>query len=268
MDDHDKHQFFRYQNHQLAYRKLGTGSRVALAFHGFGQTSVVYAPLAEVVGDVYTIYAIDLFLHGGSKRANTDCLQKNEWFDCITAFLADRQIARFSLIGYSLGGRFALTLAECLADRLDELILLAPDGIRFSRWYGVATQSMAGRAVFRYAMRHLSVLHRVGQGLVGLGVLRPSLLRFAEVSLATPEQRKLVYDAWTQFRHVKPDLTRIANELTQHAVPTHLIAGIHDQLVPASYLLPLTRLLDGYTLTQLPTGHNRLIEKSATVLLT
>lgn len=268
MNDQPDSQFFRYQNTQLAYRQLGTGSRVALAFHGFGQTGVVYVPLAAAVGDVYTIYAIDLFLHGGSKRDDTGYLLEKEWCGCITAFLADQQIDRFSLIGYSLGGRFALTLAACMANRIDRLILMAPDGIRFSRWYGLATQSATGRAVFQYAMRHLPVLHRVGRGLVGLGLLRPSLLRFAEVSLATPDQRQLVYDAWTLFRQVKPDLKRIADELARYAVPVHLIVGIYDQIVPASYLFPLIRLLDRYTLTQLPTGHNRLIDKSAAVLTT
>jgi pimeloyl-ACP methyl ester carboxylesterase len=267
MNDQREPYLFHHQAYQLAYRQLGTGSQIALAFHGFGQTGIVYSPLAAAGGEVYTIYAIDLFLHGDSKRANTGYLLKKEWCDCIAAFLTDRQIDRFSVVGYSLGGRFALTLAEYFADRIDKLVLMAPDGIQFSRWYGLATQSMVGRAVFQYAMRQLPVLHRVGQGLVRLGLLRPALLRFAEVSLATSAQRQLVYDAWIQFRHIKPDLNRIADELTRRDVHVHLIAGIYDQIVPASYLLRLIRLLDRYTLTLLPTGHNRLIEKSAAVFV-
>lgn len=244
---------------------MGAGPRIAVAFHGFGQTSVVYAPLAAAIGDVYTIYAVNLFLHGDSKRTDSTHLVKQDWCDCISAFLDKEQIERFTVMGYSLGGRFALVLAECFASRLDELVLMAPDGIRFSRWYGLATQSTAGRAVFAFAMRHLPLLHWFGKGLVGLRLLRPSLLRFAEVSLATPKQRQLVYDAWTQFRRIKPDLRRIADELTYHEVTTQLIVGIYDQVVPASYLAPLTRLLSQYTLTQLPAGHNRLIDRSAVV---
>jgi len=266
MNDQRVTQLFHFRRQQLAYQRLGTGPRIALAFHGFGQTSMVYAPLAAALGDVYTIYAIDLFLHGDSKRADSTYLATEDWCDCINAFLVEQQIDRFTVMGYSLGGRFALVLVECFASRLDMLVLMAPDGIRFSRWYGLATQSTIGRALFGLAMRHLPVLHRVGRGLIGLRLLRPSLLRFAEVSLATPEQRQLVYDAWTQFRRIKPNLPRIADALTRYKVPAQLIVGSYDQIVPASYLLPLTRLLAQYTLTQLPTGHNRLIDKSAAVL--
>ncbi len=266
MNDQPATQLFHFRRQQLAYQRLGAGPRVALAFHGFGQTSMVYAPLAAALGDVYTIYAIDLFLHGDSKRADSTHLAKKDWCGCIDAFLAEQQIDRFTVMGYSLGGRFALVLAEYFASRLDALLLMAPDGIRFSRWYGLATQSSVGCALFGFAMRHLPVLHRVGRGLVGLRLLRPSLLRFAEVSLSTAEQRQLVYEAWTQFRQIKPDLSRIADELTRYKVPTRLIVGSYDQIVPASYLLPLTRLLTQYTLTQLPTGHSRLIDKSAAVL--
>ncbi len=266
MNDQPVTQLFYFRRQQLAYQRLGTGPRIALAFHGFGQTSGVYAPLAAALGDVYTIYAIDLFLHGGSKRADSTHLAKEDWCDCIDAFLTGQQIDRFTVMGYSLGGRFALVLAEYFASRLDALVLMAPDSIRFSYWYGLATQSTVGRSVFGLAMRHLPVLHRVGQALVRLQLLRPSLLRFAEVSLSTPEQRQLVYDAWIQFRQIKPDLLRIAHDLTRHKVPIQLIVGSYDQIVPATYLLPLTRLLTQYTLTQLPTGHNRLIDKSAAVL--
>ncbi len=266
MNDQPATRFFRYRNQQLAYQRMGAGPRMALAFHGFGQTSGVYAPLAAALGNVYTIYAIDLFLHGASKRADSTHLVNEDWCACIGAFLAEQQIDRFTVMGYSLGGRFALVLAECFASRLDALVLMAPDGIRFSRWYGLATQSTVGRALFGFAMRHLPVLHRVGRGLVGLRLLRPSLLRFAEVSLSTGEQRQLVYDVWTQFRRIKPDLLRVADELTRHKVATRLIVGSYDQIVPASYLLPLIRLLTQYTLIQLPTGHNRLIDKSAAVL--
>lgn len=266
MNNQPATQLFHFQRQQLAYQRSGTGPRVALAFHGFGQTSVVYESFAAALGDVYTIYAIDLFLHGGSKRTDSTHLVKEDWCACIGAFLAEQQIDRFTVMGYSLGGRFALVLSECFASRLDALVLMAPDGIRFSRWYGLATRSTGGRALFGFAMRHLPVLHQVGRGLVGLRLLRPSLLRFAEVSLSTPEQRQLVYDAWTQFRRIKPDLARIADELLQHKVSTQLIVGSYDQIVPASYLLPLIRLLTQYTLTQLQTGHNRLIDKSAAVL--
>lgn len=255
---------FEFEDSRLTYSVFGNGPAILLAFHGFGQSHRVFQPLVNTVGDRFTILAIDLFLHGsryvGSHKAGNPLLTKTDWQRLLRAFLRERTIDRFSLMGFSLGGRFALATVEAFADRLDELILIAPDGITRSFWYRLATTSGTGRSLFRFVLRRLPLLHSIGHGLVRLELLNRTAMRFAEISLATPEQRDLVYQTWTQFRLIRPDLIKVSSQLNQRPVWVQFMTGAFDRIVPGWYMLPLTDRLRRYELTVLKTGHNHLIE--------
>jgi pimeloyl-ACP methyl ester carboxylesterase len=127
-------------------------------------------------------------------------------------------------------------------------------------WYSLATATRAGRGLFRYVLRHLLTLNRLGHALVWIGLLNRTAMRFAELSLSTPEQRKLVYDTWIEFRRIAPDIDRIATLLNQHPVRVRFFTGSFDRIVPGAFVTPLTDQLQQYELTILKTGHNHLIE--------
>ena len=146
---------FLFEGNRLAYRRYGTGESVLIAFHGFGQSSQVYKSFNTLAGNQFTVFAMDLFSHGNSQYVSRELLTKTDWQRLIGAFLQDQTIQRFSLAGFSLGGRFALATVEAFADRLDQLILIAPDGITRNGWYSLATNSGAGRRLFRYLLRDL-----------------------------------------------------------------------------------------------------------------
>lgn len=255
-----KVQKIEVEGNQLAYQTIGDGPAILLAFHGFGQSSQVFRGLEGTLGGQYTLFAVDLFFHGESKYRGNHLLTKVVWQGLIGAFLQEKNIERFGLMGYSLGGRFALATVEAFADRIDQLILIAPDGITRSSWYQLATGSSAGRWLFRYFLWHLTALNRLGHLLTRLGLLNRTAMRFAELSLGTPEQRERVYQSWTQFRLISPDLIRVAAWLNTHPVRVRFFTGAFDRIVPGSYVLPLTKQLRHYELTVLRTGHNRLIE--------
>lgn len=255
-------QFFESHRGRVAFRTFGNGPAVMLAFHGFGQDSTAYVPFHQL-GDEFTVYAIDLFLHGESQGTPGPLLTKADWQQLIGDFLHVQDIDRFLLVGFSLGGRFALTVLEAFANRIDQLWLIAPDGITRSVWYRAATTTPAGRWLFRSGLRHLSALNRVGHALVQMGLLNRTAMRFAELSLATPEQRKMVYDTWTQFRRIRPDLNAVADLLNTHSVTVRFFTGAFDRIVPGRYILPLTNRLRQYKLTVLKTGHTHLIEQLA-----
>ncbi|SOD95966.1 alpha/beta fold hydrolase [Spirosoma fluviale] len=253
-------QQFTFQDSRITYQKFGNGPVILLAFHGFGQSSHVFKTLENSTQGQFTIFAIDLFFHGNSHYLGHQLLTKAVWCQLIGQFLQAHAIDRFSLMGFSLGGRFALVTAEAFANRLDQLILIAPDGITRNGWYLLATSSVVGRALFRYVMHHLSMLSTFGHLLTRLGFLNKTIMRFAEISLATPEQRALVYRSWTQFRLIRPNLNAIAKTLREHSVQVRFFTGAFDRIIPGSYILPLTDQLPHYELTVLKTGHNRLIE--------
>lgn len=259
---------FEFENNQLAFRRLGHGKSMLLAFHGFGQTGQVFTELEKTLGERYTILAVDLFFHGGSRYEASQLLTKSYWQKMLNAFLNSEHVDQFSLLGFSMGGRFALVTAECFSDRVDELFLIAPDGVTRSIWYELATTTSAGRWLFQYVLAHLSVLSTVGHLLTRLGLLNRTVMRFAELSLGTSDQRDLVYKSWIQFRFIRPDLKRISQLLNQQAIAVHFFIGAFDRIIPGRYILPLTRGLSQYQLTVLRTGHNRLIELTGAKLST
>ncbi len=256
-------QFFDCHRGRVAFRVFGNGPAVMLAFHGFGQDNTAYQSFQNQPDNGFTVYAVDLFLHGKSQLTSGSLLTKADWQQLIHDFLQEQGINRFSLVGFSLGGRFSLATLEAFADRIDQLWLIAPDGITRSFWYRLATQSGTGRWLFRYTLQHLSVLNQVGHALVRAGLLNRTAMRFAELSLATPQQRQLVYDTWTQFRHIRPNIDAIAALLNNCPVHVRFFTGAFDRIVPGHYILPLTDRLRQYDLTVLKTGHTHLIEQVA-----
>ncbi|CAN5589082.1 hypothetical protein BH09BAC4_BH09BAC4_10720 [soil metagenome] len=254
---------FLFEGNRLSYQKQGTGRSMLLAFHGFGQSSLAYKSFNSLAGNQFTVFAIDLFFHGNSQYVSRKLLTKSDWQRLIGAFLQDQSIHRFSLIGFSLGGRFALATVEAFADRLDQLILIAPDGITRNGWYSLATNSGVGRWLFRYLLRHLPMLTAIGHTMTQLGLLNRTVMRFAEISLGTSEQRDLVYRSWTQFRLIHPSLKTIDNLLDTYPVQVRFFTGAFDRLVPGTYISPLTKRLRHYELTVFKTGHNHLIELTA-----
>ena len=157
MTDADDVLFFNHEGNRLAYYKVGYGPATLVAFHGFGQSGRVFQPLDETIGHRFTVFAVDLFFHGNSQYTSRQLLTKTDWQRLIGAFLDGQGVDRFSLMGFSLGGRFALATAEAFASQLDQLILIAPDGVTRTSWYWAATTTRLGRWLFRHGLRHLSV---------------------------------------------------------------------------------------------------------------
>lgn len=247
--------------------KLSDGPVPLLAFHGIGQNHRVFEPLARALEGRYSVYAFDLFFHGTPPVSTSDdVLTKQRYREIILVFLQQHQIERFSVIGFSMGGRFALATAEAFSQRIQELILLAPDGITISPWYRLATSTGWGRRLFRYVLKHMPVLHRLGQFFSSTGLINRSVLRFAESTLATPEQRESVYNAWVYFRKLYFDHRKLSKLLNNQPIRTRFFVGYFDQVLPVSFIAPLTRRLQSYELTVLKTGHNRLIEKVAKII--
>lgn len=258
--------YFSFEHYRIAYRLFGHGPTPLLAFHGFGQSSHVFLPLEQINGHQFTVYAPDLFFHGDSQYAADQLLTKTDWQRLLTAFLRTHRIHSFSVMGFSLGGRFALTTAELFSERITGLYLIAPDGITRNFWYDLATRTRLGRGLFRYVLHHLSVLTNLGHSLTKLGLLNRTVMRFVEHSISTPAQRQLVYQVWTQTRLIWPTTNNLGHTLGRKAVPVCVFLGAFDRIIPGRYVHPLLRHLLTYRLTVFKTGHNRLIELTASEL--
>ena len=111
----------------------GKGPKLLVCFHGFGESAAEFSCLEPSLGDIYTLVAIDLPFHG-STRWNGEVFDQEIVRHLAEKILEHYQLSIFSVLGYSLGGRVALSLVEALPQQVQQLILVAPDGVRDTFW--------------------------------------------------------------------------------------------------------------------------------------
>lgn len=260
-------QSFTFERSVLHYSKIGTGKQILLAFHGFGQNTSVFSKLAESLSHTYTLYVMDIFFHDKSEWGyGEQPLEKAFLKRLLTEFLSKHSIDHFSVLGFSMGGKFALAATEAFPERVKELILLAPDGIKTSMWYSLATYPVALRKVFKSMIHKPERFKAVANFVFRTGLLDKGIQRFVESQMNTEEKRNRVYLSWVVFRHLTFTTTSIADIINKNKIRLVLIIGKFDKIITAKNMKGFLAKVDTYQLEIPPTGHTGLLEASIDIL--
>ena len=244
------------------YRTYGHGPRALLAFHGMGQSGAAFSSLGSVLGDTFTTYAFDLFFHGESSGL-TEPLSKPYWAEIVRHFLAEKNIARFSVAGFSLGGRLALATLETLYDRLDEVVLIAPDGLAENPVYTAATRLPGTRKLFRKVVYEPEHFARLVTAARRWRLVPDSVVKLAQWQLSSPERQQRVYESWMAFRNLRFSVRRLSRIIEEHKIQVTVFAGKHDRVIPLRRILPFVQAVKGVRFFPLDHGHTFLLEKVA-----
>jgi pimeloyl-ACP methyl ester carboxylesterase len=232
-------------------------------FHGFGQDFKSFHALSEVLSNQYTAYIFDLYFHGQSTWGYGETpLEKAHWKETMAEFFKENKIENFSLAGYSLGGKFALATLEAFPKKIQGIILLAPDGIKTSFWYALATYPLVSRKFFKYMIRHPESFEAVIRMLNAWGLADKGLIKFAQFQMNSVEKRSKVYYSWVVFRHLNFNLDKIANLINQYKIPLTMVVGQFDKVIKPSDMNSLLKKLDHYTFETPEAGHTGLIAAS------
>jgi 2-succinyl-6-hydroxy-2,4-cyclohexadiene-1-carboxylate synthase len=86
--------------------------------HGFTHTGASWEPVVAALGERYRSLTPDIRGHGAASAADPVTL------DAVIGDLAALAPDRFTLAGYSMGGRLALHAALALPDRVERLVLI------------------------------------------------------------------------------------------------------------------------------------------------
>ncbi|HVI44520.1 MAG TPA: alpha/beta hydrolase [Chitinophaga sp.] len=210
----------------------GSGEQLLICLHGFGESAVYFTPLAEGLGDMFTIVALDMPLHGCTEWHEDRPFEKDDLVAVVELALQQYGHKRFSLLGYSMGGRLALCLVQRMADRIDNLIMLAADGLRNNPWHLFVTQTTVGNRIFRYVTYHPQFLFSLMDVAKKLGLLNQSIYKFVSQRMDQLEKREQVYNVWTIMRKMMPDKQLCKQLLSKYNVLTLLIFGKYDRVIP------------------------------------
>ncbi|MCE7068377.1 alpha/beta fold hydrolase [Dyadobacter sp. CY326] len=248
----------------LPFHKLGHGQRILLAFHGIGQDGVTcFQPFEAQLGKHYTIYAFDLFFHGKGVSMKSELITKQFWQSILHDFLAINNIERFDIAGFSMGGRFALATLEAFADRIDNVYLMAPDGISEHPIYALASRFSPARSIFRWSMQHPNAFLGISGFLQKAGLIHASLYRFVQQVLDTPEKRQTIYNSWVNFRALRFDISALYQKASTNNVSIYLFVGQYDKLLKPAAVRKLAALLPLDQYIVLKTGHTQLVDQAA-----
>ena len=144
-----KSSFITYRNSIIHYRESGDGENILLCFHGFGEFAETFEVVTAQLDKNIKMIAIDLPHHGATKWLEGYKFTLDDMRHIIESCPSIKN-KKFGLMGYSLGGRIALAVFQHMPDRINKLILLAPDGLKVNFWYWLATQTSTGNRLFSY----------------------------------------------------------------------------------------------------------------------
>ena len=250
----------------VRYRVSGAGDPV-VALHGIGRSLDDFADQHELLTD-FRLYSADLAGFGGS-----DPLPGRSTLPALADFVADfvdvvGESRPAHLVGNSLGGAVAMLLALRHPDRVRSLVLVNSAG--FGREVTIALRILALRPLGRLLLRPSREASRRSERAIfrdASFVTEERIARHLEMSRRPPGARVLLELSRSlgSFGGVRRQWRdAVVTATAARAVPTLVVWGSHDLVLPAAHL-EAAKLLLPHARTHLftDTGHMPQIERAA-----
>jgi pimeloyl-ACP methyl ester carboxylesterase len=251
-----------YKRSTITYLQGGTGTRVLLCLHGFGESANSFRFLEAELGDRFTIYAVDLPWHGHTLWEEGLSLTQETFLAVLKQMIPGFETRSITLLGYSMGGRVALQVLQQLPAQIEKLVLLAPDGLRMNPWYYLATQTRWGNQLFRYTMNHPRWFQQLANLLRRTRCINRSIAKFVHHYIDRASVREHLYRVWTTMHAFRPHLKTIRTEIIKRRIPVALVFGRYDRVIASKYGRKFQKGAESYiAIHELQEGHQLLRPK-------
>jgi pimeloyl-ACP methyl ester carboxylesterase len=246
---------------RLYYYAAGTrGAGVPVVFiHGFPTSSHLWGDVVPLMPPGHRLVIVDLLGYGRSDRPLGHAVDIGAHAERMAALFDELRIPRACIVGHGMGGGIAQALAIRHPERVSHLCLI--DSVALDHWPIVA--SRFARAVLAMASLLpgsviLAALHRdLARGYIDGGRAERStdlyLRPFGEAAGRTAMLRHI--HALARTSEIEPKVSSIS-------VPTSLIWGQRDRLVPVSVGRRLQAAISGATLEIVPEARHFTPEES------
>ena len=249
------------------YLKFGKGEKFIISFHGFGMHASDFRVFEETLGSEYTFISINHFHHGNSyfplKRLKRKPFKRSELKNLIDLILEKHNIDKFSIAGFSLGGRLALCTFELFPTRVEKLYLFAPDGVNSNTLYQIVSRTILGQQVYKFLIDRPNLMIGIVGFLKSIRVFNERFYNFILFHIDTDDKRKLLYNIWMTYRLMHPIKRKFLTYIKKYDVKLNLFLGKHDMIVPPQVGKDLSKRLKGIMkLHIIFSGHNILSSKT------
>ena len=118
---------------QIAYSESGKGSSTLVFIHGLGSNLKAWEKNIKSLQKNYRCIALDLPGYGKSRKGNYD-FDMTFFANAINAFIQKKKLKNVVLVGHSMGGQISVHTLLQKNKNITKLVLLAPAGFeRFSQ---------------------------------------------------------------------------------------------------------------------------------------
>jgi len=220
---------------------------VLLLLHGFGASLHTWDVWTAQLSQHFRVLRVDLPGSGLSGPDTQGDYTDSRTIALLLALMDQRGVARASLIGHSIGGRIAWTLAASHPARVDKLVLLAPDGFASPGFaYGSAPKVPVTMGLMRYTLPRWMLRSNLLLAYADPATLSDDLLtRYHELMLA-PGSRVALLARMQQTQLVDP-----VPLLRRITAPTLLVWGRQDAMIPFANAADYQREIPHNTLLEL-----------------
>ncbi|MEZ4919086.1 MAG: alpha/beta fold hydrolase [Saprospiraceae bacterium] len=236
-----------YFSEEIHGVKFGSGPRLLVALPGYNDRTANLEILEQVLGERFTVYAIDLPKHGNT-HWNRESFSPADLNALVLSIMQLEQKQELSLLGHSLGARLLLSTMVQENLPVEEVILLAPDGLD--------TKGLQFVQLFPSWLRHLMCkllanpdwLLTLARFARRLKLLPASISHFILVHLANRVRRERMCWYWDVLPNFPVSMKSLSAFLKSSDTAITIYLGERDKTVRTKSIqnlaagLPRTRL--------------------------
>ena len=216
---------------KVYYKETGPqGAPALLLLHGFGSSLQAWDDWSVKLAQKYRVIRLDLPGFGltGASPANDYSEEKDLAF--LTHFADKLSLEKFSVIGHSMGGKMAWSLAASQPERVQALVLMAPDGFPETKDIGTKPYEVpAIMGLIKYVLPKYLVRKSIEPAFAEADALSDALVNRYYDMLRAPGVRGAILERSNQTIYTDP-----VPRLKAIKAPTLLIWGEQDQMIPST----------------------------------
>jgi pimeloyl-ACP methyl ester carboxylesterase len=238
---------------KVYYKETGPqGAPALLLLHGFGSSLQAWADWSLTLEQKYRVIRLDLPGFGltGASPANDYSEEKD--LAILTHFADKLGLEKFSVVGHSMGGKMAWSLAASQPERVQALVLMAPDGFPETKDIGTKPYEVpAIMGIIKYVLPKYLVRKSIEPAFVQADALSDALVNRYFDMLRAPGVRGAILERSNQTIYTDP-----VPRLKAIKASTLLIWGEQDQMIPSTNAQSYANVLSNSTTVLVPKlGH-------------
>ncbi|MCO4818822.1 MAG: alpha/beta hydrolase [Bacteroidetes bacterium] len=258
---------FTWRNSQINYVEFGEGTETLICFHGYGQDCTVFNVFEQSLGKKYRLVSVDLPFQGKTIWGEKEKLTPELLADLMTRFLLYVKASEsISLLGYSIGGNYALGFAVAFKDKINDLWLIAADGLKRKPAFSFITKTSVGQLLFKSFVLYPGWFFSTVKFIKKLGLINPKALKFYKSTVDTLSKRQELFDRWSSTARISPGISKTIAEIGESDIRSFLIYGKSDSVISYKSAKRYQKLVPNTHLKLVDGGHRLLIPKTNEII--